>query len=153
MTFTKFFLLLLLVLANTFAVRAVEAQDAEVYKTVDKDGDVTFSDQQTRGAETIDVQPNVVDVDVPAMPASTVQESVKNRATENQIETQQEAVGRGTAEGANLRRRVRNETNGEGIDRPGGVVTPYGREAGRPDGEVRPRAGEGARPGGLGGRR
>ena len=53
MTFAKFFLLLLLVLANTFAVRAVEAQDTEVYKTVDENGEVTFGDTDTKGAEKI----------------------------------------------------------------------------------------------------
>lgn len=149
MIFTKFFLLLLFVLVSTFAVQAVAAPDTEVYKTVDENGDVTFSDKQTKDAEIIEVQPNIVDVDVPAMPAPTVQEATRNQPSGNQIEIQQEAVGRGTAEGANLRRRVRNETNGEGIDRPGGVVTPYGREDGRPGGVVTPRGGAG----GLGGRR
>lgn len=150
MTFTKFFLLLLLVLANTFAVRAVEAQDTEVYKTVDENGEVTFGDTDTKGAEIIEVQPNVVDV--PVMPASTVQESVRNQASGNQIEIQQEAVGRGTADDANLRRRIRNETNGEVVGRPGGVVAPYGgveaprREVVEPhDSAVTPQRGVGVR--------
>ena len=54
MTFTKNFQLLLLVLANTFAVQVVEAQDTEVYETVDKDGDVTFSDTKTKDAKIIE---------------------------------------------------------------------------------------------------
>lgn len=143
MTFTKNFQLLLLVLANTFAVQVVEAQDTEVYETVDKDGDVTFSDTKTKDAKIIEVQPNVVDVDVPVMPEPTVQAPMGNSAPGESIYIQQEAFGRGTAEGANLHRRIQNETNGEGVDRSGGVVTPHDREDGRPGGAATPSGGVG----------
>lgn len=46
-----------LLLMGSLNVLAVEA-----YKTVDENGAVVFSDKKTQGAETIKVEPNVVDL-------------------------------------------------------------------------------------------
>ena len=108
----------------------------EVYKTVDENGNVVFSDKKTQDAETIDVQPNVVGLDIPDMPESAAQErsnsSISNSSGSNSSgSTQQEMGGWNANNGSNLRRRVRTETNGEGVNRNRPSATPAGRPGGR----------------------
>ncbi len=50
---------------------------ADVYRTVDENGNVVFSDKKTHDAETINVQPNVIGLDIPDMPESSTQEIEK----------------------------------------------------------------------------
>ena len=89
----------------------------KIYKTVDESGAVVFSDKKTSGAEKIKVQPNVTSVRVPVMPEPTPEKKAKQAAA-NASEVQREEVGRGTATAGNLKRKIRNVTNGEGIKRP-----------------------------------
>lgn len=89
---------------------------AEVYKTVDENGNIVFSDKKTQDAETIDVQPNVVDLNIPDMPESAVQGRSNSSIPNSSGNTQQEMGGWNTNNGSNLRRRVRTETNGEGVN-------------------------------------
>ena len=105
-------LLLLLITAST----SFETFAEKIYKTVDESGNVVFSDQKTPGSEKIKVQPNVVDIRTPVMPEPTAEEKAK-KAKQKEV-TQAEQVGRGTATGGNLKRKIRNVTNGEGIKRP-----------------------------------
>ena len=111
MAFHKGLLLLLL-----FGSSPVVALAGEIYKTVDENGNVVFSDKKTHDAEMVQVQPNVVDIDTPTMPESTVQEKPNQQTTSQPIVVQQE-VNVSRATGGNARRRVRTQTNGEGIDR------------------------------------
>ena len=103
-------LLLSLVFITPFNVGA-----AKIYKTVDKDGNVVFSDKKTQGAEKIKVQPNVVNVNIPKMPESPAKESPKKGTVNSEARQQEEVQGRGTATGGNLRRKIQNVTNGEGL--------------------------------------
>ena len=54
---------------------------AEIYKTVDENGAVVFSDKKTHDAETIKVQPNVVDSKKPAIPAAHTQDTSKKQTS------------------------------------------------------------------------
>ena len=125
MTFTKFIILLSIVVTYP-----LDALATEVYKTVDENGNIVFSDKPTANAEMINVQPNVVDVDIPKMPESTAKEEPRTQTTTRSREVEQEMTGYGTANGGNLRRRVRTETNGEGINRPGPAAPAGGRAGG-----------------------
>ena len=122
MTFKKIFCLLLIAVAVSFNTRA-----AEVYRTVDEDGNVVFSDKKTHDAETINVQPNVIDLDIPDMPASSTPAKSKKQASNNSGNTQFEMGGWNANNGNNLRRKVRTQTNGEGINRPGATPARGGR--------------------------
>ena len=124
MTFTKFIILLSIVVTYP-----LDALAEEVYKTVDENGNTVFSDKPTANAETINVQPNVIDVNIPEMPESAAKEKPKTQTTTQSREVEQEMTGYGTANGGNLRRRVRTETNGEGINhsRPAGGRAGGGR--------------------------
>jgi len=104
---------------------------AEVYKTVDENGNVVFSDKKTQDAETIDVQPNVVDLEIPDMPESAVQERSNSSTSNSSGNAQQEVGGWNANNGSNLRRRVRTETNGEGVNQRRPSATPAGRPGGR----------------------
>jgi hypothetical protein len=125
MTFTKSFLLLSILVTASFGALA-----AEVYKTVDENGNIVFSDKPSADAETIKVQPNVVDVNIPKMPEPAVQEKPRTQTSTQSREVEQEMIGYGTAHGDNVRRRVRTETNGEGIDRSRPRTAPAGGRAG-----------------------
>ena len=120
-----FFLLLITVAAST------DTYAAEVYKTVDENGNVVFSDKKSQDAEMIDVQPNVVDLDIPDMPESTVQEKSNSSISNNSGSAQQEMGGWNATNGSNMRRRVRTETNGEGVNHNRPSATPVGRPGGR----------------------
>ena len=104
---------------------------AEVYKTVDENGNIVFSDKKTQDAETIDVQPNVVDLNIPDMPESAVQGRSNSSTSNSSGNTQQEMGGWNANNGSNLRRRVRTETNGEGVNQNRPSTTPVRRPAGR----------------------
>ena len=125
MTFTKYIILLSAVVTYPLGALA-----AEVYKTVDENGNVVFSDKPTANAETINVQPNVIDVNIPEMPESAAKEKPKTQTTTQSREVEQEMVGYGTANGGNVRRRVRTETNGEGINRSRPAAPAGGRAGG-----------------------
>lgn len=125
MTFTKsFFLLAIIVTAS------LDAAAAEVYKTVDENGNVVFSDKPTANAETINVQPNVVEVDIPDMPEPAVQEKSRTQTSTQSREVESEMIGYDTRNGGNVRRRVRTETNGEGINHSRPSAAPGGGRAG-----------------------
>ena len=112
MKVTKFFFLLLITVAASF-----DALAEKIYKTVDESGNVVFSDKKTPDAERIRVQPNVVDIRTPVMPEPTAEEKAK--VAKQKEATQAEQTGRGTATAGNLKRRIRNVTNGgENIKRP-----------------------------------
>ena len=121
----------LLVAVNSFARGSIavsfNTHATEVYKTVDEDGNVVFGDINTHDAETINVQPNVMDLDIPDMPESSTQAKPKNQVSNNSAGAQQEMGGWNTNNGSNLRRRVRTETNGEGGSRPAVRTVPGGR--------------------------
>jgi hypothetical protein len=90
-----------------------------IYKSVDKNGAAVFSDKRTPEAEKINVQPNVVDVNIPDMPAPAQKHTNKQRSTHtNTTQNQVIESGRGTATTGNLKRKIRIHTNGEGINRP-----------------------------------
>ena len=126
MTFTKYIILLSAVVTYPLGALA-----AEVYKTVDENGNVVFSDKPTANAETINVQPNVVNVDIPEMPEPTAKEKPRTQTTTTRSkEVEQEMIGYGTANGGNVRRRVRTETNGEGINRSRPAAPAGGRAGG-----------------------
>lgn len=125
MTFTKYIILLSAVVTYPLGALA-----AEVYKTVDENGNVVFSDKPTANAETINVQPNVIDVNIPEMPESAAKEKPKTQTTTQSREVEQEMIGYGTANGGNVRRRVRTETNGEGINRSRPAAPAGGRAGG-----------------------
>jgi len=125
MTFTKYIILLSIVVTYPLGALA-----AEVYKTVDENGNIVFSDKPTANAETINVQPNVVDVDIPEMPESAAKEKPRTQTTTRSKEVEQEMIGYGTANGGNLRRRARTETNGEGINRSRPAAPAGGRAGG-----------------------
>jgi hypothetical protein len=110
---------------------SLAAHADEVYKTVDENGNVVFSDKKTQDAETINVQPNVVDLDIPEMPEPTAQEKSNKPVSSYSGDEQQEMTGWNTTNGNNLRRRVRTETNGEGINHPRATATPGGRAVAR----------------------
>ena len=101
-----------------------------IYKSVDKSGTTVFSDERTPNAEKIKVHPNVVDVNIPDMPTPAPKHTNKQRITHtNTSPTQVIESGRGTATAGNLKRKIRNRTNGEGINRP--VARPAARTGGR----------------------
>lgn len=102
-----------------------------MYKTVDENGNIVFSDKKTQDAETIDVQPNVVDLDIPDMPESAAQDKSNNSISNSSGSAQQEMGGWNNNNGNNLRRRVRTETNGEGVNQNRPSTTPVGRPGGR----------------------
>ena len=124
--FTKSFILLLLIITSSFDVCA-----GEIYKTVDENGNVVFSDKKTHDAETINVQPNVIGLDIPDMPESSTQAKSKKQVSNNSAGAPQEMGGWNTNNGSNLRRRVRTQTNGEGVNRPAVRTAPNGRAGGR----------------------
>ena len=122
MTIKNNFCFIMITIAVSFNTHATE-----VYKTVDEDGNVVFGDINTHDAETINVQPNVMDLDIPDMPESSTQAKPKNQVSNNSAGAQQEIGGWNTNNGSNLRRRVRTETNGEGGSRPTVRTVPGGR--------------------------
>ena len=93
-----------------------------VFKSVDKSGTAVFSDEKTPDAEKIIVQPNVIDVDVPDMPTpahkSTPKQRIMQTTHDSQGHSQATEIGSGTATAGNLKRKIRNVTNGESINRP-----------------------------------
>jgi hypothetical protein len=100
------------------ALTSFNALAERVYKTVDESGNVVFTDKKTPDAERIKVQPNVVDVRTPVMPEPTAEEKAKAAKQKETVQT--EEAGRGTATAGNLKRKLRNVTNGgENIKRPG----------------------------------
>ena len=111
MRFTKSFFLLLIIVTSP-----IDELAAEIYKTVDENGNVVFSDKKSTGAENVQVQPNVIDIDTPAMPESTAQREPKSQPSSQPQVIQQEVTVTGTSAGGNARRRVRTQTNGEGIN-------------------------------------
>lgn len=125
MTFTKSFFLLAIIVTASF-----DAVAAEVYKTIDANGNVVFSDKPTANAETINVQPNVVEVDIPDMPEPAVQEKSRTQTSTQSREVESEMIGYDTRNGGNVRRRVRTETNGEGINHSRPSAAPGGGRAG-----------------------
>lgn len=125
MTFTKYIILLSIVVTYPLGALA-----AEVYKTVDENGNIVFSDKPTANAETINVQPNVVNVDIPEMPESTAKEKPRTQTTTQSREAESEMIGYDAANGGNVRRRVRTETNGEGINRSRPAAPTGGRAGG-----------------------
>ena len=106
-------------------------QATDVYRTVDENGNVVFSDKKTHDAKTIDVQPNVVDVDIPDMPESSTQTKSNKQVSNNSAGANQEMGGWNANYGSNKRRRVRTETNGEGVNQNRPSATPAGRPGGR----------------------
>ena len=126
MMFKKNFCLFLIVVSVS-----INAYAAEVYRTVDEDGNVVFSDIKTHDAKTINVQPNVIDLDIPDMPESGTQAKSKKRIPNNSTAAQQEMSGWNTNNGSNLRRRVRTETNGEGVNRHKATPRRSGSAGGR----------------------
>ena len=126
MMFTKCFFLLLVAVTVSVGVYA-----GEIYRTVDKNGNVMFSDKKTHDAETVNVQPNVIDLDIPDMPESSTQEKSKKQVSNNSASAQQEMGGWNATNGNNLRRRVRTETNGQGINRPAVRTAPGVKAGGR----------------------
>jgi len=137
MRFAKYLFVLLIVSVTAFSAHA-----EKIYKTVDESGAVVFSDKKTPDAEKIIVQPNVVDVRTPVMPEPVSSKKKPNKSKKSsakQSEAEQEVVGRGTANAGNLKRKIRNVTNGgENIKRP--IRRPVNLPVQRP----------GARPGGGG---
>lgn len=111
MKITKPLFLLLIFAASSFNELA-----AEIYKTVDENGNVVFSDKKSSDAEKVQVQPNVIDIDAPAMPESSAQKEPKQQASSQPQVVQQQVNVTGTPTGGNARRRVRTQTNGEGIN-------------------------------------
>jgi len=109
----------------------------EVYKTVDESGATVFSDKQTHDAETVKVQPNVVDINTPVMPESSTQKKQKKQVSNSSKGTQQEMSGwNSTNTNRNVHRKVRTKTNGEGVNRhkssaPSGGGSGGGRAGGR----------------------
>ena len=126
MMFTKCFFLLLVTVTVSVGVYA-----GEIYRTVDKNGNVMFSDKKTHDAETVNVQPNVIDLDIPDMPESSTQEKSKKQVSNNSASAQQEMGGWNATDGNNLRRRVRTETNGQGINQPAVRTAPGVKAGGR----------------------
>lgn len=96
---------------------SVDALAGEIYKTVDENGNIVFSDKQTHDAEKVQVQPNVVDINTPVVPESTTHDKPKQQVSSQPQVIQQEVNVSGANTGGNARRRVRTQTNGEGIDR------------------------------------
>jgi len=111
MKITRPLFLLLIFAASSFNELA-----GEIYKTVDENGNVVFGDKKSSDAEKVQVQPNVVDINTPAMPESTVQDKPKQQASSQPQVIQQQVNVTGTSTGGNARRRVRTQTNGEGIN-------------------------------------
>ena len=125
--FNRPFLLLLILATGTFEVLA-----GEVYKTVDENGNTVFSDKKTHDAETINVQPNVVGLDIPDMPASSSQQKSKKQASSKSGGNKSEVSGwNATNNSGNLKRRVRTETNGDGVNRNKPASAPGVRAGGR----------------------
>ena len=119
---------LFILLLMTGIPLAVDA--SEVYRTVDENGNVVFSDKKTQDAETINVQPNVIDLDIPDVPVTSSQRKSNKSVSNPPAGGQQEMGGWNATNGSNLRRRVQTETNGEGVNRPKATTTP-GRARGR----------------------
>jgi len=103
-----------------------------IYKTVDESGAAVFSDERAPDAEKINVQPNVVDVDIPDIPTTahpnTTRPKVMQTGHDKSSEEHITEIGSGTATAGNLKRKIRNRTNGEGINRP--VARPAARSGG-----------------------
>jgi hypothetical protein len=125
MILLKYYFLLLISITVS-----VGAYATELYRTVDENGNVVFSDKKTHDAETIIVQPNVIDLDIPDMPESSAQKTSKKRGSNNSGTAQQEISGRNTTNGSNLRRRARTETNGA-TSRPKATPASGSRAGGR----------------------
>ena len=125
MIFIKYYFLLLISITVS-----VGAYATELYRTVDEDGNVVFSDIKTHDAKTIKVKPNVIDLDIPDMPESSAQNTSKKQVSNNSGTAQQEISGWNTTNGSNLRRRARTETNGA-ISRPKATPASGGRAGGR----------------------
>jgi len=70
-------------------------------------------------------------VDIPEMPESTAQEKSNKPVSSYSGGGQQEMGGWNASNGNNLRRRVRTETNGEGVNRPKATAAPGRRVGGR----------------------
>ncbi|MBE9564259.1 MAG: DUF4124 domain-containing protein [Proteobacteria bacterium] len=107
MILLKYYFLLLISITVS-----VGAYATELYRTVDENGNVVFSDKKTHDAETIIVQPNVIDLDIPDMPESSSQANSKKQSSNNSAGAKQEMGGWNANNGSNLRRRARTETNG-----------------------------------------
>ncbi len=125
MILLKYYFLLLISITVS-----VGAYATELYRTVDENGNVVFSDKKTHDAETIIVQPNVIDLDIPDMPESSAQKTSKKQVSNNSGTAQQEISGWNTTNGSNLRRRARTETNGA-ISRPKATPASGSRAGGR----------------------
>ena len=125
MILLKYYFLLLISITVS-----VGAYATELYRTVDENGNVVFSDKKTHDAETIIVQPNVIGLDIPDMPESSAQKTSKKQVSNNSGTAQQEISGWNTTNGSNLRRRARTETNGA-ISRPKATPASGSRAGGR----------------------
>ena len=126
MTIKNTFCFIMIAVVVSFNTHATEA-----YKTVDEDGRSVFGDIKTHDAETINVQPNVMGLDIPDMPESSTQAKPKKQVSNNSAGAQQEMGEWNTNNGSNLRRRVWTETNGKGGNRPAARTVPGGRAGGR----------------------
>ena len=126
MILLKYYFLLLISITVS-----VGAYATELYRTVDENGNVSFGDIKTHDAETVNVQPNVIDLDIPDMPESSAQQNSKRQASNKSAGVPQEMGGWNANNGNNLRRRVRTETNGEGVNRHKATPAPGGRAGGR----------------------
>jgi len=133
MRLAKYLFVLLIVSVTTFNAHA-----EKIYKTVDESGAVVFSDKKTPDAETIRLQPNVISVRTPVMPEPVTSKKKPKQSSAKQNTIEQEAVGRGTATAGNLKRKIRNVSNGgENIKRPirpPATTLPVQRPGARPGG-------------------
>ena len=126
---TQLYNFVIKLLFMTCIASAVHA--TEVYRTVDENGNMVFTDKKTQDAETINVQPNVTDLNIPDIPVTSTQGKSNKSAANSPTGGQQEMSGWNANNGSNLRRRVRTETNGEGVSRPKATPVSGGRAGGR----------------------
>ena len=102
MVFHKGLFLLLI-----FGSSPVVTLAGEIYKSVDENGSVVFSDKKSHDAEKVQVQPNVVDINTPVALEPTTQDQPKQQvSTQPQVIQQEVNVWSGTTD-TNKRRRVR----------------------------------------------
>jgi len=122
----------IIIFIGTLTVLFTPLHAETIYKTVDESGAAVFSDEPAQNSEKINVHPNVVDVDIPDIPTSShpinnrskIMQTTHGRSDGNQtIE-----IGTGTTRAGDLKRKIRNRTNGEGVNRP--VARPAARSGG-----------------------
>jgi len=132
----KYLLLPIVMTAIPFTALAETTYAEIIYKTVDENGAPVFSDKRMPGAEKIIVEPNVIDVDIPDMPLHTAPTShpkVMHTGTHKNLNNNQIIEsGYGYGASGNLKRKIRNITNGEGIKHP--VTRPIAKPVARTGG-------------------